>query len=67
MPRVVQVYQDDKVSLELWGHRARRGCRGSWAKRVNQESLEEMGCLAKKEYLDYQESRALLDLQATGA
>lgn len=28
-------------------------------KRVNQESLEEMGCLAKKEYQDYQESRCV--------
>lgn len=28
-------------------------------KQVNQESLEEMGCLAKKEYLDYQENRCV--------
>lgn len=28
-------------------------------KQVNQESLEEMGCLAKKEYQDYQESRCV--------
>lgn len=26
------------------------------AKQVNLESLEEMGCLAKKEYMDYQEN-----------
>lgn len=28
-------------------------------KRVNRESLEEMGCLAKMEYQDYQESRCV--------
>lgn len=28
-------------------------------KQVNQESLEETGCLAKKEYLDCQESRCV--------
>lgn len=28
-------------------------------RQVNQESLEEMGCLAKKEYLGYQESRCV--------
>ncbi|KAK9529079.1 hypothetical protein VZT92_013196 [Zoarces viviparus] len=42
--------------LELWRREGWENL-SLWVNRVNQESLDEMGCLAKKEYLDYQESR----------
>lgn len=62
--RGAQVCQDQQVPQELWVHRGLRDCQGRWVKQANLVFLEEMGCLAKKEYMDYQESRALQDLQA---
>lgn len=64
MPKGAQVCRDHQALQELLVHRAPQDCQGRWVKPANQESLEEMGFLAKKEYMDYQESRVLLDLQA---
>lgn len=66
-PRGAQGCQDQQAPPELWVLRAPQDCQDRWVKLVNQESLEEMGCLGKKEHMDYLGSRALLDLQAWAA
>lgn len=63
--RGAQVCQVHQVPQELWVHKAPQACQGRWVNLVNLEFLEETGSQVKREYLDYQESRALLDLQVS--